>query len=142
MDATQAGILIASVSAAVSGVLTLVVTKGIDGWLKLRADKRIDDTREEQSANEVLMFTIQRQDHRIEKLENELRAVYEQHNECERKYAALSTRLDRLDGATSAVKDAVSEVKPAIRDAVHDVKDALHGASLKAQEAAKEAKPK
>ena len=60
MDATQTGILIATISSGITAVVAVLATKGIDGWIKLRADKRIDETREEKSANEVLMFTITR----------------------------------------------------------------------------------
>ncbi len=127
MDATQTGILIAAVSSGITAVVAVLATKGIDGWLKLRADSRIDTTREEKSANEVLMFTIQRQDARIEKLENELRSVHDQHNDCERKYAALSTRLDGMD---AAVKSSLQETKSALRQAVHDVKDTANASAL------------
>lgn len=131
MDANSYLVLVGVISAAVSGFVTVIATKGIDGWIKLRADKRIDETREEKSANEVLMFTITRQDSRIEKLENELRAVHSDHNDCERKYAALSARLDRTDAAVKTVCDqtkaATEETKQALRQAVHDVRDSTQG---------------
>jgi hypothetical protein len=139
MDATQTGIIIASVGTVAGTLIGIVATKGVDAWIKLRADKRIDDTREEKSANEVLMFTITRQDTRIAKLEDELRAVHLAHNDCERKYAALATRLDSMD---AAVKSSVQETKSALRQAVHDAKDTANALALKVQADVAEAREK
>jgi alpha-beta hydrolase superfamily lysophospholipase len=137
MDATTISVIIGTVCAAIGGLIGVLSTKGVSGWIKLREDKRIDQVREEKSANEVLMFTISRQDARIEKLESELRAVYDKHNDCERKYAALAVRLDGVD---AAVRSSVQETKSAIRQAVHDAKDTANAAVLKLQADASESK--
>jgi hypothetical protein len=131
MDVTSITIIITTIGTVVGALVGVWATKVVDARIKLRADKRIDDIREEKSANEVLMFTIQRQDARIEKLEGELRSVYEKHNECERKYVALVTRLDGMD---AAVKSSLQETKSALRQAVHDVRDTANAVSLKSLE--------
>ncbi len=134
MDVTSITVIIGSIGTVGGALIGVLATKVVDARIKLRADKRIDDIREEKSANEVLMFTITRQDTRIAKLEDELRAVHLAHNDCERKYAALATRLDGMD---AAVKSSVQETKSAIRQAVHDAKDTANQLAMKIQETAK-----
>jgi predicted nucleic acid-binding Zn-ribbon protein len=109
---------ISVITAGLGAIFGIACTKGIDAYLKYRADKREDvkllDVREDQERDKednTLRFIIGRQDARIEKLENELREIHGQHNECEKKYAALSARLDRTERDVASVTKEVGEHK-------------------------------
>jgi septal ring factor EnvC (AmiA/AmiB activator) len=107
MDPTTIGVI----SAAAASLLTLATTKGVDAWLKIRADRRQDEVREETAEDANLKFVIGRQDARIDKLETELREVHLQHNDCEKKFAALSARMDRTERDVKAVEKEVKDQK-------------------------------
>lgn len=173
MDATQTSVLIGAVSAAVGGLLTLATTKGIDAWLRIREDRRKDATLEDQredaedeKEDKTLRYIIGIQQGDLASLRTEIKekearfrdeltAVYNKHNDCEKRQAALETelrvRMESMDHRmvkvekfadpklvvevheSEAIKGAVSETKAAVREAVHDIKDAVNAASLKAQ---------
>lgn len=97
MDNTTFATVVGVGSAAISGILTLLTTRGVDAWLKIRADARQDEVREETQADTNLRFIITRQDADIVQLRSELRELYTQHNDCERKYAALLVRIEMLE---------------------------------------------
>jgi hypothetical protein len=97
MDNGTFATVVGVVCAAVGSLLTLISTKGVDGWLKLRADARQDEVREEAQEDTNLRFIITRQDAEIVHLRAEMRELYLQHNDCERKYAALLVRVEMLE---------------------------------------------
>lgn len=112
MDATQTSVLIGSVSAAVGGLLTLATTKGIDAWLKYKADARTDEIREEAKEETDLRFIIGRQDAEIAALRIELREIHLQHNNCEKKHTALETEFKvRMEFMAKRVDKVEADVK-------------------------------
>ncbi len=87
-----------------TAVLTVLLTKGIDALLKLRADGRIDKIRLEQGIDSGLKLVIERQDARIAVLEKMVTARELEHEECLKSYAqlkemylAIKFRLDALE---------------------------------------------
>lgn len=111
MDPNSFSVIVGVISAAVSGLLTLLVTKGIDGWLKLRADARTDIVREETKEDVDLRYIIERQDKEIASLRTELREIHLQHNDCERKHESLRVRLEFMEGRMTKVEKDVEEHK-------------------------------
>jgi septal ring factor EnvC (AmiA/AmiB activator) len=104
MSSTEWSVIIGTISAAFASGFTLAATKGIEAWLKYRADQRIDkevqmhkEEAEQQKEDNTLRFLIGRQDARIEALEKELRELHSQHNDCEKKHEALKVRLEILE---------------------------------------------
>jgi hypothetical protein len=104
MDITQTSVLIGSVSAAIGGILTLAATKGIDAYLKYKADARTDEIREEAKEETDLRFIIGRQDAELTSLRTELKekdklhrdemnSLHKLHNECEKKHTALEVEF-------------------------------------------------
>jgi hypothetical protein len=166
MDSTQIATTVGVISAAAGGILTWASTQGINAWLKYRADRRVDEVREDEQEDSTLRFIIGRQDGEISSMRAELKemqvshraelkAIHDQHNDCEKRHAELSTelriRMEMMDSRmvkveqhvdpklvvevheSEAIKGAVQETKAAIRDGVHDVVDRLSGKILSQQ---------
>ncbi len=97
MTTGEIATLVGVVSGVGGSLLTFLATKGVDAWLKLRADQRIDVVREEEAEEVDLKFIITRQDTVIGNMSAEMRELRKEHIECERKHAELKARLEMLE---------------------------------------------
>lgn len=121
MDANSFATVVGVLSAAGGALLAWIGKGGVDAWLKLRADHREDvkledqkEQREETKQDNDLRFIIGRQDGELASLRNELKEVHLQHNDCEKKHAALATELRvRMELMNARVDHVETDMKAA-----------------------------
>lgn len=97
MTPTEQTAWLVAITGGLSTFFTLICTKGIDAFLKWRADKRIDEVREEEGEDIDLKFIINRQDTVINAMNEEMKELRREHIDCERKHAELKARLEMLE---------------------------------------------
>lgn len=185
MDSTTVAI-IGSLGGVVAAAAGWFSKQGVDAWLKIRADRRVDlqlnndrEDKEDEKQDNSLRYIIGIQQGELTSLRTEikekdanfreeLKAIHDKHNDCEKRQAELSTELrvrmefmnNRMEKVeqhvdpklivemhdTEAVKEAVVETKSAIRQAVHDLRDDINAVKLKAhveaEQQAREEPPK
>jgi hypothetical protein len=154
MDATQAGILIGSVSGAVGALGGGLCTWGVNAYLKIKADAREDvrlaDQREDvegEREDTTLRYMLGIQQGEIGSLRAEikekdanyraeLKTIYDKHAECEKRTAELSTELRvRMELLNARMVSVEQHVEPkvvlevheseAIKEAVAETKSAI-----------------
>ena len=150
MDSTTVGI-VGAICTAVAGAAGWFTKQGVDAWLKLRADKRIDeeieDKREEhdeEKEDTTLRYIIghqagelvglraevkeMRESHRAE-----LNSVHDAHNECEKRFAKMETefrvrmetmrdRFDKIEAAAESTNKQVAEQRAVVEEVKGDSK--------------------
>ena len=80
---------LATILVPATALVTLMLTKGVDALLKLRADGRTDKIRIEAGIDAGLKLVIERQDERIRTLERLVDLREHDHDECLKAYNTL-----------------------------------------------------
>lgn len=117
---TEIATLVGILSAAITGLLTFVTTKGVDAWLKVREDSRKDIAYEDKKMEEANRVLITRLEAQVANIETELKSVRSEHMDCVRNHAKLEGQLSamasELDHLRQLVKTVPTQSPPVQQD--------------------------
>jgi chromosome segregation ATPase len=97
--------VVVAVTAAITGLATFLTTRGLDAWLKVKADARIDKELEDKQMDEANTLLINEAKAQINELKGqvstillELKEVRLQHHECSVQYAEMRGEMNATRG--------------------------------------------
>ena len=119
---TEVSTLVGIVSAALGGLLTFLSTKGVDAFLKVRADARKDrdakrseeveaDSRLE-AVNSAMIADLKYQ---VKEILKELKDVQAQHLECEKNHSRLDGLMTAMNSELAHLRNIVIQPPAAVK---------------------------
>ena len=112
---TEIATLVGILSAAITGLLTFITTKGVDAVLKVREDSRKDIAYEDKKMEEANRVLIKRLEGQVANIETELKSVRAEHMECIRNHAKLEGQLAAMSSELDHLRTLVKTAAPPVQ---------------------------
>jgi chromosome segregation ATPase len=106
MDTVQ----IVAIASAVSGIIGILATKGVDALIRWRKASNETCTLEDERADRVYSTTIARQSARIEKLESGYTELRKEHEACLQTAARQSAEIHALERDTQRMQEQIDKL--------------------------------
>lgn len=109
---TEIATLTAAISTPIAAFLTWLSTKGVDAYLKVKADARKDVEAEDKHMEDANTRLIAKLESQVESILTELKEVRSEHIECVKNYAEIKGQMTAMGTELSHLRSLVQPVTP------------------------------